>query len=57
MAGKKKHLLKVIILGESGVGKTSIMNQVCFLKYVNVMTVMFEMKVIDQICLVCESKV
>ncbi|EPX72417.1 GTPase Ypt7 [Schizosaccharomyces octosporus yFS286] len=27
MTGRKKHLLKVIILGESGVGKTSIMNQ------------------------------
>lgn len=27
MASKKKVLLKVIILGESGVGKTSLMNQ------------------------------
>jgi GTPase SAR1 family protein len=27
MAGKKRRLLKVIILGDSGVGKTSLMNQ------------------------------
>jgi len=27
MASKKKVLLKVIILGDSGVGKTSLMNQ------------------------------
>ena len=27
MAGRKKVLLKVIILGDSGVGKTSLMNQ------------------------------
>lgn len=27
MASKKKILLKVIILGDSGVGKTSLMNQ------------------------------
>lgn len=27
MASRKKVLLKVIILGESGVGKTSLMNQ------------------------------
>lgn len=28
MASRKKILLKVIILGDSGVGKTSLMNQV-----------------------------
>jgi Ras-related protein Rab-7A len=27
MASRKKVLLKVIILGDSGVGKTSLMNQ------------------------------
>ncbi|KHJ79223.1 Ras family protein [Oesophagostomum dentatum] len=27
MSGRKKALLKVIILGDSGVGKTSLMNQ------------------------------
>lgn len=27
MSHKKKHLLKVIVLGDAGVGKTSLMNQ------------------------------
>ena len=35
MAGRKKVLLKVIILGDSGVGKTSLMNQYVNKKFSN----------------------
>ena len=35
MASRKKVLLKVIILGESGVGKTSLMNQYVNKKFSN----------------------
>ena len=35
MSGKKKVLLKVIILGDSGVGKTSLMNQYVNKKFSN----------------------
>lgn len=35
MAARKKVLLKVIILGESGVGKTSLMNQYVNKKFSN----------------------
>ena len=34
-AGRKKVLLKVIILGDSGVGKTSLMNQYVNKKFSN----------------------
>jgi len=33
MASRKKVLLKVIILGDSGVGKTSLMNQYVYMKF------------------------
>ena len=35
MSGRKKVLLKVIILGDSGVGKTSLMNQYVNKKFSN----------------------
>ena len=35
MASRKKVLLKVIILGDSGVGKTSLMNQYVNKKFSN----------------------
>ena len=35
MASRKKTLLKVIILGDSGVGKTSLMNQYVNKKFSN----------------------
>ena len=35
MAARKKVLLKVIILGDSGVGKTSLMNQYVNKKFSN----------------------
>jgi len=35
MAGRKKVLLKVIILGDSGVGKTSLMGQFVSHKFSN----------------------
>jgi GTPase SAR1 family protein len=35
MASRKKALLKVIILGDSGVGKTSLMNQYVNKKFSN----------------------
>jgi len=35
MAARKKVLLKVIILGDSGVGKTSLMNQYVNRKFSN----------------------
>lgn len=35
MASRKKILLKVIILGDSGVGKTSLMNQFVNKKFSN----------------------
>lgn len=33
MSGKKKNLFKIIILGDSGVGKTSLLNQYVNQKY------------------------